>query len=70
MFFSTFVNLEAKNIEIDEIECSILLSDTPCADEWTKDVDCLMENYCATFEQAVELADRAFEKCLDETYGE
>lgn len=41
----------------------------PCTEMWSNDVDCLMTDYCATFEEACIIADRAFEQCLDDMYG-
>lgn len=42
---------------------------TPCADQWSADVDILMDYFGATFDEADAIATREFEKCLDETYG-
>ncbi|WP_396167165.1 hypothetical protein [Flavobacterium sp.] len=39
----------------------------PCTEQWVSDVENLMD-MCATFEEACVIADRAFDKCLDETY--
>jgi hypothetical protein len=46
-----------------------VVSDTPCADAWSIDMLDLQESFCATYDEATVIADRQFEKCLDETYG-
>ena len=58
---------DAKNLEIEEIEVS--KGDFPCTRMWVQDIENLMEDYCATYEQAVVIADRNFEACLDDMYG-
>lgn len=67
LFSSVIFVSEAKNLEIEEAE--VLKVDTPCARMWVQDVENLMEDFCATYEQAVVIADRNFEACLDDMYG-
>jgi len=57
---------EKKEIVVKTIETT---SDTPCADMWSKDVDFLMDEFGASLDTAMALADNAFEKCLDDMYG-
>jgi hypothetical protein len=61
--------LKEEKIEHKEIEQAIIISDTPSAEEWLRDVENLMD-MCATYEEACVIANRAFEKCLDDMYGE
>tara|TARA_R110000823_G_scaffold126191_22_gene253241 strand:+ start:274 stop:510 length:237 start_codon:yes stop_codon:yes gene_type:complete len=44
-------------------------SETPCTDQWSDDVDFLMDYYDATFAEANAVANHAWEACLDEMYG-
>lgn len=64
LFSSVFFVSEAKNLKVE-----IIKTDTPCARIWVQDVENLMYDFCATYEQAVVIADRNFEACLDDMYG-
>lgn len=64
LFSSVFFVSEAKNLKVE-----IIKTDTPCTRMWVQDVENLMNDFCATYEQAVVIADRNFEACLDDMYG-
>lgn len=64
LFLSVFFLSEAKNLKVE-----IIKTDTPCTRMWVQDVENLMNDFCATYEQAVVIADRNFEACLDDMYG-
>lgn len=68
--FSTFNNIEAKNTTKNEVIFSSKVEDLPCTRMWKADMENLMIDYCATFEQALVIADRNFEECLDIMYGD
>jgi len=68
MFFTAiamiaFSSVSVANTIADE-EVVVLLAH-PCVEEWSNDVDLLMEHWDATFEEAVAIADNCFEECLD-----
>lgn len=45
-------------------------SETPCADQWVRDMKTLQGDYWgASFEEALAIADQCFEQCLVNTYG-
>lgn len=68
--FTMFSNVEAKEIEeVEESESFSTRQDLPCTRMWVADMENLMEDYCATYEQALVIADRNFEACLDDMYG-
>lgn len=48
---------------------NVKLSDTPCADQWSADVAFFQEYLGVSHRKAMRLADLAFEKCLDDLYG-
>jgi hypothetical protein len=54
--------------EIKPVEKEIK-SETPCADQWVRDMNDLQGGFGATYEEALICADRCFEKCLETTYG-
>ncbi len=60
--------IEEKKVEVKTIEIK-KISDTPCADMWSKDVEFLMDEFGASLDTAMALADNAFEKCLEDMYG-
>lgn len=64
LFSSVFFVSEAKNLKVE-----IIKTDTPCTRMWVQDVENLMNDFCATYDQAVVIADRNFEACLDDMYG-
>jgi hypothetical protein len=41
----------------------------PCTEQWSNDMNTLQNHFGATFEEALVLADKCFEECLTETYG-
>jgi hypothetical protein len=41
----------------------------PCTEQWKEDMSVLQDAYGATFEEACIIADRCFEECLNELYG-
>ncbi len=47
-----------------------LKTETPCADQWVINMGVLQDGHGATFEEAERIADRCFEQCLIDTYGE
>lgn len=69
LLFSAFSTIEAKNIAENEIETCSTAKDLPCTRMWVADMENLMEDYCATYEQALVIADRNFDACLDDMYG-
>ena len=62
IFLNFLFTSEAKNFKKNK-------TDFPCTKMWIQDVDNLMLDYCATYEQAVVIADRNFEACLEDMYG-
>jgi hypothetical protein len=56
--------------EIKEtIKIEVIESDYPCADAWAGDVEFFQNYLGVSLRKAMRLADLAFEKCLDDTYG-
>lgn len=47
----------------------ILKKDYPCTEQWSQDVDALMEFFDLSLEEADEIATLGFELCLCNTYG-
>lgn len=61
---------ENNTIKINQtVEKKETLSDTPCADQWSSDVDFFMDYLGVSLRKAMRLADLAFEDCLDDVYG-
>ena len=67
LFANFFFIGEAKNLE--NLKTENTRTEFPCTKMWLQDVDNLMMDYCATYEQAVVIADRNFEECLEDMYG-
>lgn len=44
-------------------------AETPCADQWGRDMRILQDMWGATYEEALQCADACFEQCLTDTYG-
>ena len=64
-----FSNVEAREIKENEDDAFSVKRDLPCTRMWVADMENLMQDYCATYEQALVIADRNFEACLDDMYG-
>lgn len=45
------------------------IKNLPCTSMWITNMSDLQMSFCATYEEALVIADREFEKCLEETYG-
>lgn len=52
-----------------EISENIDIEYYPCAEMWKSDVQNLMWDHCATYEEASLIADRSFDSCLEDMYG-
>ena len=60
------------NEQVEKFEATN--SSTPCADQWSTDMAVLQGNYPGsqmnlTFDEALLVADKLFNDCLDKTYG-
>lgn len=68
----SFANETIETNNFVEETINIIESDAweyPCTELWVRDMDTLQSDFGATFEEALVLADRNFNKCLDEEYG-
>ena len=62
--FLSSAKSHAEEIKTEEIKY------LPCTQMWITNMSDLQYSFCATYEEALVIADREFEKCLDETYGD
>ncbi len=61
--FLSSAKSQAEEIKTEEIK------NLPCTSMWITNMSDLQMSFCATYEEALVIADREFEKCLEETYG-
>jgi len=79
MFFAAIamiaftISASAANEGVESVEV-VTTSNSPCTDQWKLNMDIFQGKYPGSqmdlsFDEALELADQIFNKCLDDTYG-
>lgn len=66
--FLSSAKSQAEEIKTEEIKTEEIKY-LPCTSMWITNMSDLQMSFCATYEEALVIADREFEKCLEETYG-